>query len=343
MTDNASAAADAGSPFTLLAAVDELVTASQQASLVRLALSSGLLARCAEPVTVTDLAAAIHAPESSVTALCTALVAAGALRRDGTGVRLSAAWLPLTQAGLDVMLEQALGGGAVRQRLIEETLSESATYWERDPVQRRALADSVTLPTTTEFGRAAALGVVAGTPGLNQMLQSGARWLELGCGVAGVLLGSVHHYPNMRAVGVDIAPDLLDVARARAQELGISDRVRLVECDARAYTDDEPFDVVFWSQFFFPRDTRKSALENAFARLRPGGLLVCPVLARDLGSPEAGSPETQRASLDAIVFGRWDIPVLSCDDLADDITAAGFADVREHRTDPVTVMLARRP
>jgi hypothetical protein len=236
----------------VLMAVGQLATASEQASLVRLGLSSSLLARCVESVTMSDLAAAINAPETAVTAVCNSLVALGALRRDGAGVRLSATWAPLARGGLDVMLERTLDGAAARQRLIQEALAEPATYWERRPAQRRVLAEAVTLPTTTAFGRAAALGAIAGIPGLGEELRSGARWLELGCGVAGVLLGIVHRYPDMRAVGVDIAPDVVEVAQAHAQELGVSDRTRFVECDARTYTDVEPFDIVFWGQFFFP-------------------------------------------------------------------------------------------
>lgn len=334
---------DAVSPVAVLTAVEELARASEQAALVRLGLSSGLLARCAEPVTVTGLAAAVNAPEAPVTAVCTALEALGALQREGTRVRLSADWAPLAQGGLDVQLEQALTGAAVRQRVIEEALSQPRSYWERDSTQRRALAEAVTLMPTTEFGRAVIGGLIAGIPGLDELLQSGARWLELGCGVGGNVISTAFLYPRVHAVGVDIAPDVLDVAWVRGQQLGISDRLRFVEGDARAYADDEPFDIVFWSQFFFPRDTRTATLENAFARLRPGGMLLCPVLPGDGGSPEADSPEAQRASLNAIVFGQWDIPLLSGDELAKEITAVGFTDARENRLGFANVMAAFRP
>jgi SAM-dependent methyltransferase len=341
-SDSQPADADVTSPFAVLTAVGRLATASEQASLVRLGLSSGLLARCAERARPSDLAAAVGAPEAAVNAVCTALVALGALRREGAGVRLSADWMPLARDGLDVRLERMLDGAAVRQRLIEETLSGPATYWELDSARRRALAESVTLPSTTAFGRAAARGFIAEIPGLDEELRSGARWLELGCGVAGVLLGTAHQYPGLRAVGVDIAPDLLEVARARAQELGVGDRVQFRECDASTFADAEPFDLVLWNQFFFPAGTRKAALENAFARLRPGGLLLCPVLPGEDESPEAGSPGAQQASLNSIIISRWGIPVLSGDDLAQEITAAGFSGTRAHRGNIVISVTARR-
>lgn len=317
-------------PADVLAAVDQLATASEQASLVRLGLSAGLLARCTDWVTVDDLADTIHAPGAAVDDVCTALVAIGALLRDGTRVRLSPPWMPLAQGGLDVMLRRTLDGADVRRRLIDDTLSEPATYWELDSAQRRALAESVTLATTTEFGRAAAHDIVAEIPGLDERLR-GARWLELGCGVAGMLLGTLRHYPDLHAVGVDIAPDLLDVARTRARELGVGDRVRFVACDARTYTDPEPFDLVFWSQFFFPTGTRAATLRNAFASLRPGGLFVCPVLAAD------------RRPLDSLVTGRWGVPAVSGTDLAAEVTAAGFVDPHEYHGNLAVTVIARRP
>ena len=334
--------AEAG-PSAVMMAVTDLARAAEQASLVRLALSSGLLAHAAEAVTVADLAAAVNAPREPVAAVCTALVALGALHREGTRVRLSTTWKPLVEGGLDVLLERTLQGAAARQDLIEGSLAQPATYWAGGGTRRRALAESVTLPPATEFGRAVTQGLIAGIPGLDELLASGARWLELGCGVAGNALATAYLYPNVHVVGVDIAADLLDVARASARQLGVSDRVQFVECDAGSYTDDKLFDIVFWSQFFFPAATRKAALDNALARLRPGGLLLCPVLPGDRESPESGSPQAQQAALEAIIYRQWDVPVLSDDELAKEVTGAGFTDTRVHRLDFATVMTAFRP
>jgi SAM-dependent methyltransferase len=329
------------SPAAVLAAVDDLGRAAQQVSLVRLGLSTGLLARCAEPVTIIDLAATVKAPEAAVTAVCNALVALGALRRDGARVQLSADWAPLAHGGLDTLLKNSVDGVVVKQRLIEEALSEPGTYWERDPEQRRAFAQSVTIPSETEIARGVITGLVAGIPELGELLPT-ARWLELGCGVAGALLTTASMYPGLTAVGVDIAPDLLEVARRRSRTLGVSDRVRFVESDARTYTDDQPFDIVFWSQFFFPADTRKAALENAFARLRPGGILITPVLPGADESPESGSPLAQRASLNAIMYGEWNIPVVTAEELTADLAAVGFTDISVHRDDFSTALTASK-
>jgi SAM-dependent methyltransferase len=319
------------SPGAVLTAVGELATAAEQAALVGLALSSGLLQHCAEPVTAGDLARTLRAPVERVSAVCDALVSMGALGRDGARVRLTPAWAPLTRDGVHVTLERALTGAAARQQVIAAALAPSVDYWQADVQQRRDLADGVTLASTTEFGRAVVSGVLAGQPEIDAQLRDGARWLELGCGVAGMLLGVLHAYPRATAVGVDLAGDLLDLADARARELGVADRVTFVRGDATTYSDDEQFDIVFWSQFFFPTDTRKAALANAAQRLRPGGTLLCPLVPGDLEPYESGSTLAQQSALHALVFSSWGVPILSGDELTDELRAAGFRVKRVHR------------
>lgn len=181
---------------------------------------------------------------------------------------------------------------------------------------RRAAAEAVTVSPATASGRAMALSIIDdGLPEAAVLLRREARWLELGCGVAGMLLASAYQLPDLRGVGVDIAPDLLDIARGRAAELGLADRVRFTECDARTYADEVAYDLVFWSQGFFPPDTRKATLTNAYARLRPGGVLLCPV-------------------------GPGDV---TPNELTSEVSAAGFAGARAHRGDLATTVIARRP
>jgi hypothetical protein len=66
------------------------------------------------------------------------------------------------------------------------------------------------------------------------------------------------------------------------------------------------------------------------------------VLARASESPESGSPLAQRGTLDAIMYGQWDIPLRSADELAAEVAAAGFTEVSVHRSDFATTLLASR-
>lgn len=157
------------------------------------------------------------------------------------------------------------------------------------------------------------------------------------------MLGIVQAHPEATAVGVDLAGELVVMASERARELGVADRVEFVQADATTYTDDEPFDIVFWIQFFFPAGTRHAALANAFERLLPGGLLLCPIVPGDLEPYDSGSPLAQQASLHALVFSGWGVPILSGDALADELRDAGFGVRRVHRDGLPVIMVAERP
>jgi SAM-dependent methyltransferase len=115
------------------------------------------------------------------------------------------------------------------------------------------------------------------TPELHALLVDGERFLELGCGLAGRLLSLLQAYPSMTAVGVELAPDLLEEAQRRAQELGVADRVEFRATDAQEFTAEGLFDLVFWSQFFFPEASRAATLQVAWCSMRPRGYIGAPV------------------------------------------------------------------
>ena len=110
-------------------------------------------------------------------------------------------------------------------------------------------------------------------------------------------------------------------------------RVRYVAGDATAFTDPEPFDMAFWSQFFFPAASRVKTLATAFRLLRPGGLLVVPAL------PEPVARRIDpRAALRTLLLEAWDVPAVTAGELRIELAAAGF-----EPTVFGTSVIARRP
>lgn len=59
------------------------------------------------------------------------------------------------------------------------------------------------------------------------------RILDLGVGSGCLLLTLLREFPQSTGVGVDASPEALAVARANASNLGVADRVRLVQADWR--------------------------------------------------------------------------------------------------------------
>jgi len=339
--------ADGADPGAPLAAVARLTLAAEQAAVLRGALKSGFLARCARPVTVGQLARASGLNETRTRDLCAALRALGTLAPDGQGrLVVTEDYAPLLAGGADKSALAQLESSAVRQEQIGRLFADRRPgwYWRTDAGSRRAFAAGVTFEPATDLARSLVGVCVSGVAEWRDAFTSGARYLELGCGVAGALLTYLQLYPKVTAVGVELAGDLIEDARAQAAALGVADRVRFVAGDAAAFIDPVPFDVVFWSQFFFPQASRPGALATALARLRSGGLLVAPVLGTGtaVSATDDAAPD-EEASLDALLFRSLDVPIISGPGLASEFEAAGFVNAQVHDIPLVTVVTARRP
>nr|WP_221382947.1 class I SAM-dependent methyltransferase [Actinoplanes polyasparticus] len=320
-------------------AVGALGLAAQQTALLRGALTSGFLAHCADEVSVEDLARVTRLSPGRVRDLCAALRAAEVLASDNPGrYRLSDTYAPLLQHGTDVQIANQLAGAAVQAQLLEKLFTTDGPdrYGDLPDPDRAALAAGVTLAPSTALARGLMSQLLEATPQWQELLTGDdVRYLELGCGLSGGLLTMLQLHPRVTAVGVDLAGDLLDRARVQAATLGVADRVRYVHADAAAFSDPEPFDVVFWSQFFFPAASRVKTLSNAYDRLRPGGLLVTPVLLT--------GPDTPQAALNVALFRSWDIPVLTAEELGTELGTAGFTAPAVHPGPSGTLVVARRP
>jgi SAM-dependent methyltransferase len=323
-------------------AVAELGLAAQQAALLRGALTSGFLTRCAGEISVQDLARATRLNPGRVRDLCIALRAAGVLDSDNPDrYRISVTYAPLLRDGADVQFANQLAGIEVNGRLLVQAFTPDGPerYQDLSQADRAAVAASVTLAPSTTLGRTAMGAAVDSVPEWRARLAGGEpRYLELGCGLGGAMLLLLQRYPGLTAVGVDLAGDLLDRAAAQATALGVAGRARFVLEDAAAFTDPEPFDVVFWSQFFFPAASRVKTMANVYDRMRPDGLVIVPTLI-----PPGTSPADPQTALDVLLTQSWDIPALTPDELCTELTTAGFVDPAVRPSPFATYVVARRP
>lgn len=118
---------------------------------------------------------------------------------------------------------------------------------------------------------------------------------DLGCGSGQRLLRIARRDPRIRGIGVDIALDSVDLARASVIDAGLSDRIRIVHGDVLDLPGDESFaevDVVtcvFMGHDFWPLERcvrGLASLRRAFPRARR--LLLCDVV-RTPGVPGPGT------------------------------------------------------
>jgi len=156
--------------------------------------------------------------------------------------------------------------------------------------------------------RPAVLATVATLHGLTPPDPRSARVLELGCGAGANLAGIAAADPGVRAVGVDLAPTAVEVARATAA-LGALDNVSFDVGDVLALTAGElgEFDyvVVHGLYAWAPPPVREAVLAACRSHLAPDGIAYLSYTAhpgghmrqmlremaqwhaRDLGDPRA--------------------------------------------------------
>ena len=88
------------------------------------------------------------------------------------------------------------------------------------------------------------------------------------------------------------------------------------------------------------------ALATAYAALKPGGLIVAPLLGdEDAAAAEPHGTEARSLAVSRVVHGGWGVPSRSASDLVDEMTAAGFVDaaVTPAAESPLRIVHATRP
>ncbi|MDQ1288742.1 MAG: hypothetical protein QG622_2308 [Actinomycetota bacterium] len=115
-------------------------------------------------------------------------------------------------------------------------------------------------------------------------LPSDSRVLDLACG-KGEMLGTWARDHRITGVGVDLCAEFLDDARARAAELGVTDRVSFVHGDAGGYVSEQPVDVAACVGAAWIGGGLTGTIALLERSLRPGGTVL-------VGEPYWRTPPT---------------------------------------------------
>jgi ubiquinone/menaquinone biosynthesis C-methylase UbiE len=99
--------------------------------------------------------------------------------------------------------------------------------------------------------------------------KAGERWLDLACGTGAVSERAAR--AGARVVGIDLAPVLIETARARAKQQGLKIDYRVGDCEHLEGVEDATFDVVSSTcGIMFAPDHQATARELARV-VQPGG------------------------------------------------------------------------
>lgn len=147
--------------------------------------------------------------------------------------------------------------------------------------------------TTAGFHNVVARKLIADIPGMRDRLQAGAKVIDVGCGVGGLICKIAEAWPTTTCVGVDIDPHGVEQAQERVGDAGLADRVaiELQSGGDLGHRDEFDLAVMFEVLHEIEQAHRQEVMNGVARALKPGGALFIldetyPSTIADLGSPE---------------------------------------------------------
>ncbi len=156
------------------------------------------------------------------------------------------------------------------------------------------------------------------------------RLFEIGCGSAIHIRSAAERNPELTAVGIDLAADVVALARENVHAWGLADRVRIEQGDVLQRPAGGDFDLATLHNnvYYFPVDRRAPLLAHVRSFLRPRGCLLLTTAC------QGGSPTTQLLNLwGALTAGCGRLP--GRDELTAQLRGAGFTAVHSRRLIPM--------
>jgi precorrin-6B methylase 2 len=148
----------------------------------------------------------------------------------------------------------------------------------------------------------------------------GARFLDIGVGVARLAISMCRTWPNLSAVGLDPFETPLAIARENVANAKLEDRIELRRTGIEELDERAAYDVVWLPAPFIPALVLKDAIKRARAALKPGGWLLMAILNAE-GAGEAHAAWTMMNAL-------WGGPTLTKATAIESLSLAGFSEVK---------------
>jgi SAM-dependent methyltransferase len=318
-----------------------LILHTQILGLLQGAYATGILKAALNPASVAAIAAETGISMDRTQDICQALDAYGIFIKANNCYSLDEQWASLVTSDLIRTFQVTVSDTFAKARAFSQP---GASYWQLSSEERLALAKGVTFnpssANTTDFYKLLFQDLVPEV--VDRLTHREIRYLELGCGVGGGLNGMLRTYPGVTAVAVDLAEDVLAEAQATAEALGHSERVTFIHDDARNFDARNAFDLVYWSQFFFPEAGRAEVLQVAYTALKPSGYLFAPLLTEPISEENLHSAEGRQYVMSQLMYGGWGIPRLSADEVKAEIEAVGFINVEVRKKPFLRLIVAQR-
>lgn len=308
--------------------------------LVRGVHHAGWLKQLHEETTANELSSATGVPVEQVSNVLAVLASAGVVQAEETSYRLSPTFDALVAGASGVDMPTVLGAIELARDHMGQAVQPTDSQHGLDGEQALAIARDWGVRATP--GSRQLYEVLYQTlPEYRDRLAHGGPLLDVGSGVGGALLTTLTLFDKLRAVGVEVVPEVAAELRRRAEDAGVADRVDIRATDARRLRDESAFAVSFWAQAFFSDSDRADTLAAIFRSLRPDGLLL---MQEHLQPRTAQEEPTTRAQLDHLFYRQQNVTFgLSAEALAAEASASGFHETQIIDTPVGRLVVTRKP
>jgi 2-polyprenyl-3-methyl-5-hydroxy-6-metoxy-1,4-benzoquinol methylase len=310
-----------GNPQEMRALSQELSNSAWTLGAIGALLESGLVEHLREPRSADELAARCPGLSRGRIERSLAVAAtAGVVVAEGTNYRLAPGMMPFSQPPMRAVLQ-----GEVRTTLMQVmALVDSSSDPRPLPGWRHTSAAllqsqgdaSALMAPALKANIAPTLGDLAA-----RLERPGARFLDVGVGVASLAISMCRCWPGLQVVGLDTFDVPLGLARQNVERAGLADRIELRQVAVEELHDEESFELAWVPSFFIAAPAMATAVARVRASLRPGGWMLFPIA----GLP--GNDERARAVF-ALITELWGGPVLSTSEAESLLKEAGFSTVR---------------
>jgi SAM-dependent methyltransferase len=306
-------------PQELRGLVSELGGAALTLSALAILFETGTIDQLREPRTLDELVAARPWLGKQRLERCLALaVAHGVVGIDGERYHLAPGIGPFAQPAM-----RAAMLGDLRTPLLQSVAlfdatarKEAGTGWRHtDPTILQAQGDmSIAVAGLMKMMVVPQLGDLA-----DRLGRPGARFLDVGVGVASLAIAMCRIWPELGVVGIDPYEVPLALAKDNVARAGLGARIELRHQPVEKLADEAAFDLAWLPCFFVSGGVVPDALVRTRAALRPGGWMVFATFGGGTGKV---------AAVTGLLADLWGGPLLTPAEVEAHLSRAGFANVK---------------
>jgi 2-polyprenyl-3-methyl-5-hydroxy-6-metoxy-1,4-benzoquinol methylase len=306
-------------PPEFRALLSELTAGALSLATLAVLVEAGVLEQLREPRTLDELAAACPAIGKTRLERGLALAAAhGVVGAEDGRYRLAPGVCPFALPQM-----RAAFVGDLRAPLLQAVAlydaaarKDSSTGWQHtDPAILQTQGDS-------SIGIAMMLKMMV-IPQLGdlgeRLARPGARFLDVGVGVASLAIAMCRAWPELGVVGVDPYEAPLALARPNVERAGLSGRIELRHQAVEKLPDQGAFDLAWLPAFFVPTAVISDAIARVHASLKPGGWMVFATF---------GGGSGKVAAVSGVLAEMWGGPLLTPAEVEAQLARAGFTNTK---------------